>query len=374
MPHLRPSSIPKVAFFLPHLGGGGAEKMMVTFANEFAARRYKVDMVLVQASGPNLGLLSEEIRVVDLGSANTFFSLPALVSYLRDQNPLVLLSSLDLTNSFALLARLFSRTKVRVVIRIESMLSSQRRVFWKKILEKNLLSVIYPRADGIIAVSQAVAKDAAKYTGIEPALIHTIYNPVITYEPVSRAKLEPAHPWFAKDTPPVILGVGRLTAIKDFSTLLKAFALVRSQRPAHLLILGEGEQRNLLVQMTRDLNIDTDVLMPGFVADTLSYMQRCRVFVLSSLSEGLPGALIEALASDCPVISTDCPGGAREILANGEYGDLVPVGDPDVMADAICKVLDGKIHHVNREWLEQFELNHVTDQTLKLLGLPEKVI
>ncbi len=367
----RAHDVPKVAFFLPHLGGGGAEKVMVTFANEFAARGYKVDMVLVKAVGTYIGLLSEEVRVVNLGSANTYFSMPALVSYLREQQPLVLLSSLNLTNLFALLARAFSRSELRVAIRIENMISIQRRVYWKKILEKILLSWVYPRADTIIAVSRAVAEDAAKYTGIEHSLIHAINNPVITPELMDKARLTPAHPWFGNDSPPVILGVGRLTAQKDFATLLKAFALLRSRRLARLIILGEGEQRDLLVEMAQKLKIDRDLQMPGFVADPLSYMHGCQVFVLSSLYEGLPGALIEALASGCPVISTDGPGGAREILANGKYGDLVPVGDPDAMADAICKVLDGKIHPVDPEWLEQFELNYVTDQTLKLLGLSE---
>jgi glycosyltransferase involved in cell wall biosynthesis len=194
---------------------------------------------------------------------------------------------------------------------------------------------------------------------------------VITPGLIDKAKILPDHPWFAEHAPPVILGVGRLEAVKDFSTLLRAFALVRSQKPARLLILGEGEQRILLENLARELNIEQDVRIPGYVADSISYMKRCSVFVLSSLYEGLPGAMIEALASGCQVISTDCPGGAREILGNGEYGDLVPVGNPEAMAHAICEILGGKYRNVDRKWLEQFELNHVTDQTLKTIGLPE---
>jgi len=154
--------------------------------------------------------------------------------------------------------------------------------------------------------------------------------------------------------------------------LLRAFALVRRKRMARLLIFGEGEERDTLEKLARELGVEEDVDLPGFVENSFSYLRRATAFVLSSLYEGLPTVLIEALASGCSVISTDCPGGAREILANGKYGDLVPVGDADAMADAICRILDGKAHSVDQEWLEQFELNHVVDRTLRMLGLPEK--
>ena len=369
----RTHNAPKVAFFIPDLGGGGTQKVVVTLANELAARGYTVDMVLVQASGLYRRSLSEAVEVVDLRAANTYFSLLALVSYLRTQRPRYLVSSLDLTNLFALIARAIARTDIRVIIRIEHMLSALQRVFWKKRLEKVLLTTLYPHADEIIAVSRAVAEDAARYIGIPESRVQTIYNPVITPLLHDPSVEVPAHPWFDTGSPPVVLGIGRLTRVKDFATLLRAFALVRQKRMTRLLIFGEGEERDRLEKLARELGVEQDVDLPGFVENSFSYLRGATAFVLSSLYEGLPTVLIEALASGCPVISTDCPGGAREILANGKYGDLVPVGDPDAMAEAICRILDGKIHPTDQEWLEQFELNHVVDQTLKMLGLPEKL-
>ena len=135
------------------------------------------------------------------------------------------------------------------------------------------------------------------------------------------------------------------------------------------MILGEGNQRDELLSLSRELGVDNDVEMPGFVQDSYSFMRGCEVFVLSSIYEGLPTVLIEALASGCAVISTDCPGGSREILADGIYGDLVPVGDAKAMAGAICGILDGNRKYVDPAWLDQFRIDPVLDQNLKVLGL-----
>ncbi len=361
---------PHVAFFLPDLGGGGTEKIVVTLANGLFERGYRVDVVLVRAEGVYRRLLKETIEVVDLKAMNSYFSLPALVAYLRSRRPRVLISSLDLTNLVALIAHWISGSRALVAIRIENIVSAQRRTPWKKGLEKRLLSWLYPRADRIIAVSGAVATDAAHYIGIAPSRIDIIYNPVITEEHSAEAIQAPVHPWFAEGCPPVILGVGRLTAQKDFVTLVQAFALVRRQRLVRLIILGEGEERDRLLALARELNVEEDIGMPGFVQHSYSFMKRCKVFVLSSIYEGLPTVLIEALASGCSVVSTDCPGGSREILSDGAYGELVPVGDALAMADAICGALDGNPKPVNPAWLDQFRIDHVIDQNLKILGLP----
>src|SRR5262249_37227290 len=148
-----------------------------------------------------------------------------------------------------------------------------------------------------------------------------------------------SHPWFAPGSLPVILGVGRLTWQKDFPTLIKAFALVRSRQPARLLILGEGEKRLELETIVKELGLAADVCLPGYVDNPFAYMHRCSAFVLSSASEGLPNSLIEAMACGAPVISTDCASGTAEILENGRYGPLVPVGDVEAMATAISATL-----------------------------------
>jgi glycosyltransferase involved in cell wall biosynthesis len=357
------------AFFLQDLSGGGAEKIMAGLANEFVQRGLTVDFVLVQAQGVNLKLLSKKIRVVDLRAQNTYQCLPALVRYFNQNRLRVFISSLDLTNLMALIARKISRVETQLVIRIEIMVSAQKRPFLKKKLEKLLLSALYPWADDVVAISKNVADDIIEYAGLAPEKVHVLYNPVVTPALLTSAKEDAGHAWLKEGQPPVILGAGRLKEQKDFVTLLNAFAILRRKREARLIILGEGEQRAELETVARSLGIEMDVDLHGYVENPYSFMRQSRVFVLSSKWEGSPSVLIAALACGCPVISTDCPGAVREILADGEYGDLVPVGDAAAMAEAMGKVLMNGGKHVTPKWLDQFSIENITAQTIKVLRL-----
>ncbi|HET7598304.1 MAG TPA: glycosyltransferase, partial [Burkholderiales bacterium] len=146
------------------------------------------------------------------------------------------------------------------------------------------------------------------------------------------------------------------------------FAHVRAQRPARLVILGEGKGRAQLEALTAALGIAGDVSLPGFVANPYAYMARAAVFVLSSVYEGLPTVLIEALACGCPVVSTDCPSGPREILQGGRYGRLVAIGDDRALARAIIGVLESP---PDREPLRrrgaEFSVERGTERYLELL-------
>jgi glycosyltransferase involved in cell wall biosynthesis len=203
-----------------------------------------------------------------------------------------------------------------------------------------LFRLFYPWADTIVAVSHAAAQDIATMSGIPRDRVKVIYNPATTPALLEKAQEPLDHPWFASGQPPVILAVGRLFKVKDFATLIRAFALVCQQRPARLMILGEGEERPALEALVQTLGIQDDVALPGFTPNPYVYMRHAAVFVLSSLSESFSNVVVEALAVGTPVISTDFPGGTREILDNGRYGTLVPVGDAQAMAAAICATLD----------------------------------
>jgi glycosyltransferase involved in cell wall biosynthesis len=199
---------------------------------------------------------------------------------------------------------------------------------------------VYPWADAVIAVSDGVADHIARLTGMPRERITTIYNPVVTTELLEKARKPVDHPWLAPGQPPVVLGVGKLKIQKSFRTLIRAFARVRAARPARLVILGEGARRRALEALVDELGLREDVALPGYVANPWAWMARAAVFALSSRWEGLPGALIEAMACGCPVVSTDCPSGPAEILQGGAYGPLVPVGDAGALADAILALLE----------------------------------
>jgi glycosyltransferase involved in cell wall biosynthesis len=209
----------------------------------------------------------------------------------------------------------------------------------KRRIAPYLARKFYPWADAIVTVSQGSADDLVNL-GLSSKRIQVIYNPVVTPELFEKAKEPIDHPWFKPGSPPVILGVGRLEKQKDFPTLIRAFAQMHKQRPARLMILGEGKDRPDLEALVQELGLEEDVALPGFVANPFAYMASSAVFVLSSLYEGLPTVLIEAIAVGTRVVSTDCPSGPTEILENGRYGKLVAVGDIKSMAEAIVSTLE----------------------------------
>ena len=188
-------------------------------------------------------------------------------------------------------------------------------------------------------MSQGVAEDLVRI-GLPSDKIKVIYNPIFTPALLEKAQQPLAHPWFSSNQPPVILGVGRLEKQKDFPTLIRAFAQVQQQRPFRLIILGEGPQRSQLEALVQEMGLMANVDMPGFVVNPYAYMNQSAVCVLSSAWEGFGNVLVEAMATGTPVVSTNCESGPAEILANGQYGKLVAVGDVEGMAEAIANTLN----------------------------------
>jgi glycosyltransferase involved in cell wall biosynthesis len=366
------SGVGRLALFLPSLRGGGAERVMVDLARGLLARGYPVDVVLPQVEGPYLDLVPPEVRVVDLRAGRVLASLPALVRYLRREQPAALLATLSHANVIALWARRIAGVPTRVVVREANTLSVASRDGAR--LGDRLLPWLarrfYGWADEIVAVSDGVARDLAAAAGLPPERVHVLHSPLATPELRVLAAEPVDHPWFGPGQPPVVLGVGRLAKQKDFATLLRAFAAVRSSRVARLAILGEGEERPALESLARELDIGADLWLPGYQRNPFKFMARAGIFVLSSLYEGSPGALVQALACGAPVVATDCPSGPREILGRagaGDAGHLVPVGDSAAMAAAIEITLTQPRRPIPAEVLAPFTLEVAVERYLGLL-------
>ena len=347
---------------------------MVTLANAFAMRGFNVDLVLATAKGPYLRNVTANVRLVDLKAGRVIRALLPLVGYLRRERPVAMLSAMGHANLVALLGRKLARTSTRVVVSERSTISGQFRIargFVPKLTFK-LLPWLYPHADAICTVSQEAANDFADFTKIPRERIETIYNPFDLASIDESAKTSPDHPWLEKGDAPVILAIGRLNEAKDFSVLIRAFAQLKSSRMARLIVLGEGELRPALESLIDELGLtEHDVQMPGFVDNPFAYLSRCNLFVLSSRREGLPGALIEAMACGAPVVSTDCRSGPAEILEGGRWGRLVPVGDVDALAKAMAEVLDTPRDQLPdvRARARDFEQDRAVDAYLRLLGV-----
>lgn len=343
----------RVAFLCPSLPGGAIEQVFLTLANALSERGELVDLVAPRVDGATISPGSG-VRVIDLDARATrlpwisgkrrrwlLASTPEIAGYLRAEKPRAIFGGGLYANLAALWARRLSGLSARVVLVEQNPLSQSFRNPGRiKLFAPSLVRRFYPLADAWIGCSRDVSLDLAKVSGVPAERVVTIGNPVLTPELLQRMEEPLVHPWFAPGSPPVILGVARLAVQKDFPTLIRAFANLRSEREARLLILGEGRCRQDLEALVDRLGIGEDVSLPGFVANPLPYMKRASVFALSSIYEGFGNVLIEALAAGCPIVSTTCPGGPAEILEDGKYGALVSPGKPEAFRRALAEALD----------------------------------
>lgn len=330
----------RIAIILPDLRPGGAERVTVNLANALVQRGFLVDMVLLTAGGVLLDALSPDIRVVDLRVKRMRNLLTPLSEYLRDTQPTALLACMWPISAIALWAAKLARVETRVVMAEHTTWSSSEicNSFFTRWLVKTSMHFTFPFVNGIVAVSHGAADDLARFANLDRNTITVIYNPVVGEpKPSTHSPLQPLNWWSGSHHR--VLAVGTLKAIKDYATLLNACALLVANVDARLLILGEGECHAALEEQAGKLGISDRVFMPGFTSEPAYYYQQADLFVLSSTGEGLPTVIIEALAAGTPVVSTDCPSGPREILSDGKFGRLVPVGDAQALAAAMAESL-----------------------------------
>ena len=359
----------RIAFYLRFLNGGGAERVIVNLIQDMLERGIQVDLVLNQVSGPFLDQIPDAVRIIDLQAPRMLAGLPKLVRYLRQEQPAGLITGLHYNSEIAIWAKVLSRQPTPVLVIEHNMISVNSHRCdtdrWAPLLTR----LFYSWADHHVAVSKGVAADLSAVAQLAPERIDVIYNPILTPHFYAQARQPIEHPWFKPGQPPVILGIGRLVEQKDFATLLRAFALVQSQRKCRLVILGQGKLRRELTVLAAQLGVAEHVEFLGFVSNPYRYLAKANLFVLSSAWEGLANVLAEALALGVPTVSTDCPSGPREVLKDGQYGHLVPVGDASAMASAIGQALDGSKPVVSSAWRSQFDRKAVTDRYLSLLGV-----
>lgn len=363
----------RLALLLPDLRYGGAERVNIHLANEFASRGFLVDMVLLEASGELLPLLDPAVRVVDLRVARMRGLFSPLVSYLRSAQPAALVANMWPLTAFAVAAvRCAARAPVTRVVVVEHNNWTRQARSDNAILRairKLSMRVLFPFAAGRVGVSRGVALDLEEHARLARGSVRCIYNPVTgLLRQTAVINDTPSVQAWAHGTHHKLLAVGVLQSQKRFDWLIEAFARMQAPRQARLLILGDGPERAKLEALVARLNLGGRVLMPGFVDNPAPYYANADLFVLSSEYEGLSLVLVEALEQGTPVVSMDCPSGPREVLENGRYGALVPVGDVDALARMMHEAL-GRSH--DREALKRraadFSIDKAADAYLDLL-------
>ncbi len=312
-------------------------------ANRFASMGVSTHLVLAEASGPYLPEVAESVQVIDLNAAGVTRSLGKLIGYLRRTRPAALLSALESANLVAVLAARLGHRPATSAIAIRAVPSAA--VAYASTPRARLLRwlcrIVFPFADRVIANSNGVADDAAEFLRIDRKRVDVIYNPLES-EQIARLSREKAgHDWLDDGDKPVVLAVGRLDVLKGFPSLLRAFSLLSRERPCRLVILGEGRERAALEELSGQLGLGEDQLaMPGFVSNPFSWISRADVVVSTSIAEGFPNVILQALACGTPVVSTRSAGGASEILEDGKWGEIVPIGDEPELAAALGRAID----------------------------------
>jgi len=377
-----------LGFFMPSIKVGGVERTLLNILTELANRDFRLTVLTSQLPDKFKSQLPENVEIQLIGSitATPFFLKPfsaksrtslnamwGLAKFLKQEQPDALYSFQGST--VAVVARFLVKSKTQLFVR-ESNTPSQSFIHDGYIARKakiRLKRTLYKKANTVISVSEGVADDLVQSVKIPRAKIKVIYNPTFTPQLIEMAVEPLEHKWLNTTAKvPVIISVGRLSKQKDHLTLIDAFALVRKTQDARLIIVGEGPERMALERRANELEISADIDLVGEHSNPYKYLSRANLFVLSSIFEGLPNAVIEAVACGLPVVATDCPSGPREILLNGAAGTLVPVGNPERMAEAILAYLNdpalAELHvQAGNDSLARFTPQRAADSYLSLI-------
>lgn len=342
---------PLVAMVLPSLGLGGAEIVNIAIARELIRNDVRVDMVLGwEEKGPQL-VLPESVRRIVLGALRTRGIVLPLAKYLRERSPDAVVVSLWPFTTACLLAHRLAKSPSRIGVWEHNTLSKQYDKFGaiSRFVLRKSIAFTCRGADVRIAVSNGVADDLAELSGFPRTKFSVVYNPLLDRSD-ALCDVAPAEALWRGWQGPRILTVGSFKAQKNHALLLHAFKRFLNAQDARLLILGDGPLVSETTTLAQALGIADKVFFPGSVSDPTPYYGSANLFVLSSDYEGFGNVIVEALANGLPVVSTDCSSGPAEILENGRYGRLTPVGDADALAMAMVEQL-GTIH--DREALKR---------------------
>jgi glycosyltransferase involved in cell wall biosynthesis len=363
----------KISIILPNLDGGGAERIAIYLANDWASRGYVVEFVLMQRVGNLLQMLNSSISVVDLRATRIRNVISPLKKYLLDSRPDVIMVGMWPLTSVAVVAWLLSGRIGRLYLIEHCHLSAEcdRGLHISQNYLKTCMRLTYPFATGVIAVSNGVKNDVLNLSGVSSKKIKVIYNPAATGVVSERASNKDREIMWGKGFTQHILSVGSLKIEKNHECLIRAFSKMPKYINAKLTIVGEGLLRKRLESLVIDLGLRDRISLPGFYQEVKPWYQSADLFVLSSDVEGLPTVLIEAMEHGVPIVSTKTyGGGAEEILQNGRLGLLVEVKDELALAAAMVKGLtvtqkkealierakEFSIEKISKQYLDYFKI------------------
>jgi len=360
---------------------GGTNRVIADLVRGLS-RRMEVAILSFEAPG-SVYELPENVRMISaangfshtssraLRTLNTLWLTRRLARVIETEQPAAVISFTTRPNVANALIKSLYKKKYRCILCERNFNSiSYRNSLLGRVLF-HLMRATYPLADVVIANASDLAADLNRSYGVPSNKLSVVYNP-FDLERIETLSCEPVEGEWFDDNIPVLLNVARLIEQKNQELLIRAFARVRRNVPCRLAILGEGALRDRLRNTAQDLGVEKDVAFLGWRDNPFKYMRRAHAFVLSSDYEGYPSVLTEAMASGCPVISTDCPSGPNEILEAGNCGLLVPVKDEEALAGQMQKILlDGELRQkliaLGKERVKDFDLEPIVDRFERII-------
>jgi glycosyltransferase involved in cell wall biosynthesis len=350
----------RVIFFIPNLAGGGAERVLINLLKHLDRTQFDPHLVVSRSDGPHANSVPTDVLVTELASRNLWTVTPKLANAIRHLKPDVVVATTGGCGIPTVLAHRVARSRARLIVWERSVLVGSGRGVKRRLL-LNLKKILWPRVDLVTAVGTMVEEDIRRQTGLDQSKTRVLYSPILDQDLEHLGKMEVAHRWFGEYVP-IILCVARLVPLKDHETLLRGFARLLEEREVRLVLLGDGPLRRELEHLAEQLGISRSVWFAGFVKNPFKYMRRSSLLALTSLHEGMPGVVVQAMACGLPVVGTASPGGTPEIVQHEQTGLLIPMKDPDAFFEAACRLLDEpgfarQLADKAREYVTRFEVN-----------------
>lgn len=357
----------KILFFIPRMGNGGAERVMATLANELVERDYEV-LILTLTTDESFYKLKKKVKIIGANYqinkenklkrwfdmfSNGCKSLIFFYKIVRSWRPDVTVSFLTHTNIISLLVKL-------IIPKLKLIVSERAEPRERGQITQFVTKKLYPKANVIVCQSELVSKF---FLETKDANIRVIENPV------NEEAIPETLPNVRRK---VIVGIGRLFPQKNFDLLIDSFNEISKDFPEYKLeIYGEGFLREKLQNKIDSYGISERVTLMGVKHNVMKTACDSELFVLSSDFEGFPNALVEAMASGLPVISTDFSTGVARDLIGQENGIIVPVRDQFALTKAMRTILSNyklrvKMGKNNRKLKDQLSIDKILSKWVNI--------
>jgi len=360
----------KICIITPRFTVAGVPLAQLRFARAFVNQGHNVDLIIGWID-PRFKLPElKNINVVIFNKQKVRDMLLPFKKYLQINNPNLVFSAEDHLNAIVLTGAIISRStaKISCSSRVTPFDTYSNKILSKKWILKQWMNKVMWRADALTCVSKDMVK---QYQTIFKQGKHVdVYNIIDDIQSRKSMMELVDHPWLKTKEVPILIAAGRLAPWKGFSDLIRAIKEVSLKRKVRLLILGDGPLKSELNKLILDLDLTHSIQLLGYVENPLKYFSKADVFILSSLVEGMPNVLVEAMMCGCTPVATDCPTGPRELLDDGRYGYLVPMNNINALSNGIIQAIDNPISkELLNKAIEPFHEKKVINRHFETLGI-----